>query len=182
MALPEVERYFNARTDIEMRRRQAMNEARKRHAANGPVTMDDPRYPPFQREVERIAEVTSREYSNALEDLRRCDDPITRYIARHVLTSAAAIPGDVMYVLKQSPMTPDELDALAVEMDWCFVWMQHRQKAALSGEIPGLEPMSKERFALLEYLDDEYRDHDGIHDIMRYIDAIVDAECGNNST
>lgn len=175
--LSEVKAYLDLCNSIDERHREAMRTIRMTHLGNQPVTFDDPRYQPYAEGVERerVAKIAAR-IDAAKSTLATSANQIVAYIGRHMVDGRGMLNSYTETIIRLSPMSVEDLDDYAVNQDWCFEWQKIRQKAALTGEITGLEPLSKERFELLEYIENDFKEQDGIGDLMSYIDAVVIAE------
>lgn len=83
--------------------------------------------------------------------LKASSDPLVKWIAEN----CGDYRSEAATVLEALPATPEELDDLAGEEEWCETWDSFRNRATDAGVLPEAGPRSKARTALFDQIDDE---------------------------
>lgn len=177
--LPEVEKYIAALEAAEAAYSKVERDARKEYPNRNS-------YGEEAREQRtayyRVMDAARGEFNTARREawgthIKGSADPLVRWIAEH----CREYWDQAVMVLKALPATPDELDALADEHDWCSAWYELRDQAEEAGVLPGGTPVSKSRRALKRWLRDEYGiGRRGVAKVSELVDAIL-AEEGEKS-
>jgi hypothetical protein len=121
--LPEVQEYFDTIDRLETELRDATEKVG-----------DDLYYSDrteYYKQVDAARNANLSGQQAAWDKLKESNDPLVKWIAEN----AEEYHAQARVVLRALPATLHELDAIARDHDWCYVWGQFRDRAIADGAV-----------------------------------------------
>lgn len=174
--LPDVAAYLKAVDAAEYARNTERDAINKQYPfISDPAAWDTAKYRESETARSKAHQESVDRYHTAmaaaLKALRESSDPLVAWVAREVQPYHE---DEALALLKALPMTVEELDAFADDADWCSAYTRLRLDAQQAGVLPGLEPLSRDERALLEWVIEKADDRLSMTE-LRQFSSLVDS-------
>lgn len=149
--LAEVQAYITARNEAETSLRDAERDLvakypRRYDYDNSEETRTQ--RVGFHREMDEAHAKSRVTVNEAWNGIKQASDPLARWIAEN----CKDYQGEALIILKALPATLAELDELADDQDFCNIWDQFRGRAQEAGVLPGAQPETPARKAVVDFV------------------------------